>query len=599
LLERCLPLANALVNMLAKCGSLRRAREVLESLPARDVVTWTTLMAGYVQHGHGEASLACRGLMHREAISANPRTFSCLFKACGITGACGKGTEIHAAIAEGGIWREDAVLCNALVDMYAKCGAMEKAREAFDRTIAVRNVVTWNALISGYAQDGLGEAAFDAFARMQNESFCPDDMTLSSIFNACGSIPALDKGKKMHAMIFPEIWLKNNNILHNALVDMYAKCGSIAEAKYVFDEVQLRDVISWTSLISGLVRHGHDKEAVDCYEHMRCEGLTPNAITLAYVLKACATSRALDVGKEIHVEIARRGLLGKNSELGNALVDMYAKCGALAKAEQVFDDLPIRDATSSTALISGYHEYGHNEEALKCFNRMHAEGISPDIVTFLCILKVCGSIGAAEKGKEMHDEIIREGFLAKERALIAPALIDMYSKCGILTKAQEVFDELRIRDVISWTALISGYAQDGRHDVCFDLFHKMGEEKDMVPDLVTFTVLLNICCFSGLVSEGRMFFETMITCYGIIPTPEHYTCMVDLYCRVGHFDEAIRIMQEMPSSDYLPAWFALLSACQKWGNVKLGNVAFEQAVRLHQRSNVPYRCKNNSLLREL
>ena len=175
--------------------------------------------------------------------------------------------------------------------------------------------------------------------------------------------------------------------------------------------------------------------------------------------------------------------------------------------------------------------------------------------------------------------IVRNGFSLHKNALIGTALVDMYAKCGALVKAQGVFDRIKIRNIVAWNALIAGYAQVGKDNSVIDLFNRMTED-GIKPDLVTFTVVLNACSHSGLVEQGQIYFDTMSSCYGIVPTLEHRTCMVDLFGRAGHFDRVVSMIKKMPSSDYLPIWASLLGSCRTWGNVKLGKLAFEHAIRL-------------------
>ena len=181
-----------------------------------------------------------------------------------------------------------------------------------------------------------------------------------------------------------------------------------------------------------------------CFRRMRNEGVEPNAVTFTCILKACGCIGDIDKGKEIHDEIACKGLLKKDIVLGNALVDMYARCCVLLKARQVLDELPSRDVVSWNTLILGYVQQGQDEEAMNCFEHMIGEGISPNVVSFIGILKACGSIGALDKGKQIHDEIVARGLLDKN-VVLGTALVDMFAKCGLLTKAQEVLKELPFR----------------------------------------------------------------------------------------------------------------------------------------------------------
>eukprot|EP00250_Pteridium_aquilinum_P021062 c25021_g11_i1 orf=1-684(-) len=228
---------------------------------------------------------------------------------------------------------------------------------------------------------------------------------------------------------------------------MYAKCGELAKAMLEFEKLLVRDVVSWNVLIAGFVQHGHGERALDCFQEMRHEGVTANAITLAYMLKACGCIRACGKGQEIHAQIAKDGLLEADIVVGTALVDMYVKCGLLGRAQEVFDELVIRDVITWNTLITGYSHQGNAEEVFNCFERMQHERFSPNIVTFICVLRACGTIGVINKGQAIHARILKEGLLEKD-TVISNALVDMYAKCGAFAEAEKVFDELPIRDVV-------------------------------------------------------------------------------------------------------------------------------------------------------
>ncbi|KAI5080335.1 hypothetical protein GOP47_0005814 [Adiantum capillus-veneris] len=612
LLQENTYLGNTLVSMYAKCGALSRAQKVLDELLVRNVISWNALITGYAQHGRGKEALGCFQRMRSEGLSPDAITYACILKACGITQDIDMGKKLHEEIARQGLLEKHVMLGNALVHMYAKCGFVTNAQKALDK-LPVRNVVSWSALIAGYAQQGCGQEALECFERMRSEGLSPDAITYSCILKACGITQAANLGIKMHDEIASQGLLEKHVILGNALVHMYVKCGVLVKAQKVLDELRVRNVISWNTLIAGYAQHGHGKEALGCFHRMRSEGLSPNITTYACTLKACGIMQEVGMGKRIHDEIGSQGMLLKHVMLGNALIDMYAKCGVLTKGQEVFDELPIRDVVSWNVLITGYIQQGQGQEALGCFQEMQSEGVSPNAITYACTLKACGILQDVDMGKKIHDEIVSQGLLTKEITL-GSALVDMYAKCAVLTKAQNVLDELHVRDVVSWNAMIAGYAQQGRgHEAlgCFRRMRSEGLSPDVAswtaliggyaqqglagealecfqwmqregtsPSAVTFVSVLNACSHSRLVEEGQMYFNSMREKHGIMPDKEHYTCMVDLFGRARLFDKAMTVIKRMPSSDYPPVWLALLGACCEWGNVELGRLAFEHAVHL-------------------
>jgi pentatricopeptide repeat protein len=332
----------------------------------------------------------------------------------------------------------------------------------------------------------------------------------------------------------------------------------ILEAQRIFDGLPLRDGISWNVIISAHARHGHGREALHLFDCMHSEGFFPDALTLIGALKACGIVGALDKGREIQAEIVKEEWTRKHDSVGNALVDMYSKCGSIEEARDVFDELPFRNVSSWNALISGYGHHDRAEEALQCFELMQSAGASPDSVTFVCILKACGRVGAMEMGQRVHAEIVSQGLLRHSR--VGHGVVDMYAKCGAMAEAQEAFDGLMLQDAVPWNSLLLGYAQLGDDGSVFELFDKMMGTQAVEPDSITFLVILYLCSHSGLVLWGEICFDTMITGYGIVPTLQHCNCMIDLYARAGHLQLVMEIIEEMPFHGNLVSRRSVLSS---------------------------------------
>ena len=393
----------------------------------------------------------------------------------------------------------------------------------------------------------------------------------------CAKKKDLQHGSALHADILERRILhgKSGPYVGSALISMYAKCGALAKAQEVLETLPVRNVVSWNALIEAYVECGYGEEALTCLKYMQLEGFSPSGATFACSLKACGCIGAVEKGRYLHLTIERLGLLQKDVQLCHALVEMYVKCGFLTKAYSVFEDLPYRDTILWNVLIAGYCYMDRGEDALNSFKRMQCKyGLSPDAVTFASILKACGSICATQEGMKIHADIVKRGLLENNNVL-GTALLDMYAKCAMVTEACQVFDELHCQNIISWTALISGYSQIGNYAAVFNLFHKMMEE-GLVPNYVTFIVMLNACSYSGLDNEGEMYFDYITKVYGIIPASEHYTCMVGLFGRMGHFDKAMESINKLLPFEHLPAWYALLTACRNWGNLNLGRLVFKQ-----------------------
>ncbi|KAI5070834.1 hypothetical protein GOP47_0015177 [Adiantum capillus-veneris] len=579
-LKKDVVIGNALIDMYAKCGLLNRAREVLDELPVRNVVSWTALITGCVDCGYGMRALHYLKEMQLEGVTPNAVTFASCLRACASTTAIDEASKLHAQLKSNGLLKEDPVVGCALVDMYAKTGFLSKAQDIFDK-LTVRNSASWNALILGYAEHGCLENLQSCLERLRREGFSPDAVTFISILKACGSARDVDTGSQVHSEVEKSGLLMQDPFVGSSLVDMYAQCGLLSKAQEVFDRLPARDVIVWNSLLTGYVENGCDEEALICYEKMQDEGIDPDTVTFVCGLKACGSMKALKKGEELHSDIVRKGSLDWDIMIGNALVDMYAKCGSLVKSQEVFDRLVGRDIVSWNALLGGYVQNGEGEQALEWFEQMQRRGISPNSVTFICSLKACGSVGALDKGQAIHAEVERKGLLESD-LLVGSALVDFYSKHGSMSLAYQVFTHLPVRNVVSWNALIAGYTQLGESKLAIEMFESMLGEGTKA-SFVTFVIILNACSQTGLVDKGETYFKTMTKDYGVGPTPEHQICMVDLFSRAGHIEEAVLMLKKLPICGDSSVCHSILGACEKLGNSKFGREVFRWARSLDEK----------------
>ncbi|KAJ7256129.1 hypothetical protein O6H91_Y414900 [Diphasiastrum complanatum] len=567
-------LGNTLVNMYAKCGSVLDARKVFDSMPEHNVFSWTIIISTYANHGQGEEAINLFQQMRQTGILPNVVTFVVVLKACARIPALEQGKQLHVDIIKSG-FESDTTVRNTLVDMYAKCGCMEDALQVFNNMHDERDVVSWTAMIAGYAQHGLGKEALDLYEQMKQEGVQPNNFTYVVLLKACASIAALEQGKQLHLDII-ESGFESDVIVGNTLVDMYAKCDHMEDAQQVFNNMHERTVVSWNAMIAGYAQQGLGKEALALYEQMKQEDVQPNDVTYVCLLKACASIAALKEGKQLHLDIIKSGF-EPDVTVGNTLVDMYAKCGCIEHACQVFNNMHERNMVSWTAMITGYELHGLGREALDLYEQMKQEGMQPGIVTYIVLLKACASIAALEKGKQLHSVIIKTGF--ELDAIVGSTLVDMYAKCGRIEDARQVFNSMHERDVVSWTAMIAGYAQQGFGKEALTLFDQMQRE-GIQPNEVTYVSVLSACSHSGLVDKGHHLFDTMCKDHGVRPTMDHYACMVDLLGRAGCLADAEDFINNMPIQPDAVVWMTLLGAARNSGHMEIGRRAFDCVVNL-------------------
>ena len=564
---------SALVHMYAKCGSIDDARLAFDKMEERNVITWNVMIGGLAEHGCGHEAYELFLQMQREGFKPDAFTYSSILNACASTGALEWVKEVHMHAREAG-FEPDVRVGSALVHMYAKCGSIDDARLAFDK-MEERDVITWNVMIGGLAQHGCRHEAYELFLQMQREGFKPDAFTYSSILNACASTGALEWVKEVHRHA-REAGFESDVRVGSALVHMYAKCGSIDDARLAFDKMEERDVITWNVMIGGLAEHGCGHEAYELFLQMQREGFKPDAVTYASILNACASAGALEWVKEVHMH-AREAGFESDVRVGSALVHMYAKCGSIDDARLAFDKMEERDVITWSVMIGGLAEHGCGHEAYELFLQMQREGFKPDAVTYGSILNACASAGALEWVKEVHRHAHEAGFESDVR--VGSALVHMYAKCGSIADARLTFDKMEERDVVTWNVMIGGLAQHGCGHEALEVFRSMIAD-GVKPNEISFVAVLSACSHSGLVDEGRRLFLAMTQDYGIEPTVVLCNCMVDVVGRAGHLEEAKLFIDKMPVEPNEATWGALLGACRTYGNVDLGKLAANERLKL-------------------
>lgn len=554
---------STLIDMYANCGCIEDACRLFDKMSRRDVVAWTAMVSGYSKHGHAKEAVKLLHFMENEGIQPNEVTFVNILSACAspIHLECGK--QIHDEMIKTGM-KPNTIVNNTLVDMYVKCVSLEDAYQIFHK-MPERDVISWTVMIAGYGKYGYVEVAFELFWQMEQSGVRPNEVTYLSILGACAN---LGQGKHVHVGILKND-LKANLLLENALIDMYAKCGGIDDAYRVFENLSGKDAISWHAMMAGYAKYGFTDEVIRLFQQMEQQGINANEVTFAILLNACASLEQLDRGKQVHAHILTSDIR-QNLVMGNSLIDMYAKCGCMHSARQVFDQMSRQDVVSWNSMMTGYVRQGHINEAFNLFSRMEWAGLKWNKITFASILSGCACAVALEQGRQIHAHALKAGFGLDDD--LANAFIDMYAKCGTMEDAYTVLSKMPKRDVVSWTALIAGYAQHGQGKEALYLIQQMHKESIKL-NHITFVGILSACSHAGLVEEGCFYFDCMSKIDGMTPTAEHYACMVDLFGRAGRLQEAKVLIKEMPFHPCAVVWRSFLSACRVYGNTALGECA--------------------------
>ncbi|MCO5590370.1 hypothetical protein L7F22_044340 [Adiantum nelumboides] len=574
--------SNALIDFYTRCNDLAAARIVFNKMPDQSPVAYSTLMAGYIQSNDGHQALQLYQHCHKNLAEPDLITFVCTLKACTSLSDIDFGQQIHADIIESG-FEANVAIGSIVIDLYIKCGDLVNAHRHFLR-LPARNIVTWNALITGYSQQEYCEKVFQYFDQLQGEGLSPDSVTFGYILKACSSTGSLEGCRRAH-MDIVERGLDMENSISNLLIDMYAKQGSIADARILFGSSPNRDVVAWSSLIGGFIQHGNCQDAFQLFERMQVEGSKPDPVAYACILKACCSSNELDKGRRLNCEVVRGGW-ESDMFLGNTLIDMYTKCGSLEDACRVFCKLEDRSVVTWSSLISGYIQHDNSEEALRLFRRMQVEGVDLNLVTCICCLKACSNVAALEQGRHIHRCLVDKGY--EMDVMAGSTLISMYAKCGSLSDAQTLFGRLVQRNTVTWSALLSGYAQHNEYYSALECFREM-EREGFRPDNIAFLCLLSACSHHpDLVEQGCLHFKSMLNEYLLQPTVEHFNSLIDMFGHANYLNKAEDLIETIPFEKNSTGWTSLLSASKSHGNLNLGKRCFDQLVRMDPENTASY-----------
>ncbi|XVE59851.1 hypothetical protein DITRI_Ditri05aG0080100 [Diplodiscus trichospermus] len=566
-------LGNTLLLFYCNCGGLQEARKVFDEMREKDVVSWNTVLGFLSVNGFYLEALDLFSQMNSSSeIKPNMVTFVTLLPVCGGVADRGLVTQIHGSVVKVGL-NFEVTVGNALIDAYGKCWKAKDSKRVFDEMVQ-KNEVSWNARITSLAYMGLNKEALDIFRLMMKVGLSPESITISSMIPVLVDLEFFNFAKEIHGFSL-RIGVQHDVFICNSLIDMYAKSGHVSAASNVFHQMNVtRTVVSWNAMVANFAQNRLELAAIELLREMQAYGELPDSITLTNVLPACGRVGYLQNGKEIHGRTIR---LGSNFDLfvSNALTDMYAKCGYLNVAQNVFNS-STKDEISYNILILGYSRTSDWPKSVSLFSEMELIGMKHDIVSFIGVISACANQAALKRGKEIHGLAVKKNFHA--HLFVANSLLDFYTKCGRIDTASKLFYQIRHKDTTSWNAMILGYGMLGESNVAISFFEAMKED-GIDYDSVSYIAILSACSHAGQLGKGRKYFKEM-KAQKIKPTQMHYACMVDLIGRAGLLEEAAELIKSLPITPDANIWGALLGACRIFGNVELGCWAAENLFKL-------------------
>eukprot|EP00250_Pteridium_aquilinum_P021361 c25097_g1_i4 orf=353-2962(+) len=520
------------------------------------------------------AALDALELMHRQRIPVSREKLFSLLQRCLTKSNLLLARRLHALITNTG-FASVSVFQDHLIRLFAVCQSLPEANQVFSN-VAKPSAHTWYAIISACTKCGEGRMALKMFHKMQQIDVKPGIAMLLVVLKACSMEGSLCDGRLLHNHIV-ETEVCTDVTLENTLIDMYAKCGNLEDAHKVFTAMVDRDVVSWNALISGYAQHGHGLLPLDLFKQMQSEHIVPCKVTYSCVLKACSNLGVVGIGKHIHEQLIQSGF-ESDTILGNALIDMYAKCQMLEDAQSVFNSVQNRTVVSWGAIIASYASQGHGLLALKLFDDMLRTGIKPNRVILSCILKACSSVDARCHGMLAHDLIIKLNI--ELDLVIGNSLVDMYITCGNIEDAHKVFTRLPHRDDVSWNTMIAGYALHGHCPEALQLLQQMQQEGPQ-PNNRTWTAILAGYSQKGHAKDASQIFQQM-SYEGFETNVVTWNALISGFVLHGQSHEALNIFYRMMRDGSEPdrvTYMSVLKACANIVDLPHGKVIHDQIIK--------------------
>ncbi|KAI3756529.1 hypothetical protein L1987_56350 [Smallanthus sonchifolius] len=472
------------------------------------------------------------------ANSDKPNGYDLVYKIreCTNSGLYNHGEQLHCYVLRTG-FTANIFVSSALINFYVKLELVKDAHKLFDE-MPEPSLVAWNSLISGYVRAGMFRRDLGLFLQLERSSICSDSYSYTAVLAVCGQLNFIQLGKSVHSKIVKS-GVECSTFVSNCLIDMYGKCELVEDAIKIFNKMWFKDAFSWNSMIAACTRNQRIEQAVGFLNQM------PSPNTISY----------------------------------NEIITGIARFGNMEQAVEVLATMPHPNSSSWNSILTGYVNCNDPRNALKVFYQMHLNGIRMDEFTFSSVLSGIARVGAYKWGTLIHCCVVKRGF--DESIIVGSALIDMYSKCGQVNLAEFMFESLRDKNLVTWNAMISGYAHNENSTKVIELFEQLKHAKDLQPDGITFLNVLSACWHNKTPLEvATRYFESMMRDYKIDPAVEHCSCMIRLMGHEGEVWRAEGMINRLGFESCGGVWRALLAACGVCGDLKVAENAARKVIDL-------------------
>ncbi|KAH1199936.1 Pentatricopeptide repeat-containing protein, chloroplastic [Glycine max] len=447
--------------------------------------------------------------------------------------------------------------------MYTACGSLEDAQKLFDG-LPCESVYPWNALLRGTVVSGKRRYidVLKTYTEMRALGVELNVYSFSNVIKSFAGATAFLQGLKTHGLLIKN-GLVDNYILRTSFIDKYFKCGKVMLACRVFEEIPERDIVVWGAMLAGFAHNRLQREVLEYVRWMVEEGVKLSSVVMTIVIPVIWEVCLRRLGQEFHAYVVKTKSYSKLVPVQSALIDMYCKCGDMISARQVFYGSKERNVVCWTALMAGYAVNGKLKQALRSTIWMQQEGFRPDVVTLATVLPVRAQLRALEQGKQIHAYALKHWFLPS--VSVTSSLMTMYSKCGVFEYSRRLFDNMEQRNVISWTAMIDSYIENGY--LCEALgvissgkeIHGQILKRDFKSVHFVSAELINMYGSFGDIIKANLVFNAVP-----VKGSMTWTALIRAYGDLELYQDAVNLFDQMRYSPNHFTFEAILSICDSW-----------------------------------
>ncbi|XP_037440519.1 pentatricopeptide repeat-containing protein At3g09040, mitochondrial-like [Triticum dicoccoides] len=578
-------LGSSLLLMYARHGCVAAAERAFADVRCKDLTCWNAMLEGYVSNGCGYGAMRAMALMQQCGLPADMFTYVSALKACSITGELDFGRRLHGCVIHN-MFESDTSVMNALVDMYLRSGLTDIAMAAFGR-IRQKDTISWNTLISRFAHDEDDRAAACCFADMPLSGSKPNEVTFSIMLRLSGAKENASLGLQIFSLSYRHGY-SDDVLVANAVINMLSRCGLLNCAHGFFCNLKFRNIVTWNEMIAGYGLYSCSEDAMRLFRSMVCFGERPDEFTYSAILSAFQESHEARNHEQLHAIILKQGVASRQF-VSTSLIKTKAVFGSVQGALKVIEDTGEMDFVSWGVIITSFLKHGLNNEVLFLFNLFRSDRMNkPDEFILATVLNACANAALIRQSRCIHSIVVRTGHW--KHFCVASALVDAYAKCGDISAAESAFATISSvsADAILYNTMLTAYANHGRINEALSLYQDMAQAQ-LIPTPATFVAIVSACSHFGLVEEGKVVFNLMMSeGQGMNPTRANFATLVDLLARKGLLREAKGVIEVMPFQPWPAVWRSLMNGCRIHGNKELGVLAAEQIMRMTPSSDGAY-----------